>query len=374
MIAFAGPNTVWAPALDVRLDGAGLAADVSAAITDVQVTLEADAIDQASLTFANPFPDLRFTHSAAARLFTEGSGLTVRLGYTGNVQTLFDGEITSIVPSFPAAGHPTLQVEASTRLHRLTAPPRAVTYVNATDGQVARQIAQRNNLTPGVKEGADATRHAVLTQHNQDDLSFLRARARAIGYELTVDGTTLSYAPAADAEPPRQRLVWGNPQLAIAVGAAVPLLRFDPRLNPRRPVTGVIVRGRDPLTSEVLEGRAGPGDEAGGATLGMTAAEVARRAFGGDREQVIADQPVLSQQEADTLARALYRDLSEQLVSATGATPGDPDLRPGRSVEVAGVGPRFSGTYYVTRAVHATGAGGYRTTLSLRRGDVGPLP
>jgi phage protein D len=83
---------------------------------------------------------------------------------------------------------------------------------------------------------------------------------------------------------------------------------------------------------------------------------------------------VLSQQEADTLARALFRDLSQQLVTATAATVGDPQLRPGRSVDVEGVGPRFSGTYYVTRAVHATGAGGYRTTLTLRRGEVGPLP
>jgi uncharacterized protein len=365
---------VWAPALEVQVDGAGLAADVSASITDVQVTLEADAIDQATLTIANPFPELRFTHTRAARLFTEGGAVVIRLGYTGNVQTLFDGEVTSIVPSFPAAGHPTLQVEASSRLHRLTAPPRAITYVSTTDGQVASKIAARNNLTPQVREAPGATQHAVLTQHNQDDLTFLRARARAIRYELAVEGSTMHFAPAADAEPPRRRLVWGQPQLAMALGLSRPLLRFDPRLNPRRPVTGVVVRGRDPLTSEVIEGKAGPGDEASPVTLGMTAAEVAKRAFGGDREQVVSDQPVLSQQEADTLARALFRDLSQQLVTASAATPGDPDLRPGRSVDVAGVGPRFSGTYYVTRAVHSTGTGGYRTTLALRRGEVGPLP
>jgi Bacteriophage probable baseplate hub protein len=374
MSVLVDPSAVWAPAVEVRIDGAGLAADVSANLTDVQITLEADAIDQATLTFANPFPQLRFTHGPAARLFAEGSGLVVRLGYTGNVQTLFDGEVTSIAPSFPAAGHPTVQVEASSRLHRLTAPPRSDTYPNVTDGQVARRVAQRNNLTPDVSEAPGATTHPVLTQHNQDDLTFLRARARAIGYELTVEGTTLRYAPAADAQPASRLLVWGQPQMAmaIAVGFARPLLRFDPRLNPRRPVTGVKVRGRDPLTAEPIEGTAG--DAATLPTLGMTAAEVARRAFGGDREQVVTDQPVLSQQEADTLATALYRDLAQQLVSATAGTVGDPDLRPGRTVEVAGVGPRFSGTYYVTRAVHSTGAAGYRTTLTLRRGEVGPQP
>jgi phage protein D len=374
MSVLVDPAAVWAPALDVLIDGAGLAADVSASITDVTVTLEADAIDQVTLTLANPFPELRFTHTPLARLFTEGSAIVVRLGYVGNVETLFDGEVTSIVPSFPAAGHPTLQVEASSRLHRLTAPPRAITYVNTTDGQVARKVAARNNLTPLVREAPDATKHAALTQHNEDDLKFLRARARAIRYELSVEGTTMSFVPAADAEPPRRRLVWGEPQLALASGLSRPLLRFDPRLNPRRPVTGVIVRGRDPLTSKVIEGKAGPGDEASPPTLGMTAAEVANRAFGGDRDLIVPDQPVLSQQEADTLARALFRDLSQQLVTATAATVGDPQLRPGRSVDVEGVGPRFSGTYYVTRAVHATGAGGYRTTLTLRRGEVGPLP
>jgi uncharacterized protein len=374
MSVLADPTAVWAPALVVQVNGAPLTVAVSANVTDVQVTLEADAIDQATLTLANPFPDLRYTHTPAARLFTEGNALTIRLGYTGRVQTLFDGEITSIVPSFPSGGHPTLQVEASSRLHRLTAPPRAITYPNTTDGQVARQVAARNNLTPLVREAPDATRHPVLTQHNQDDLTFLRTRARAIRYELAVEGTIMRFVPAADSEPPRRRLVWGEPQLALALGLSLPLMRFDPRLNPRRPVTGVVVRGRDPLTSEVIEGRAGPGDEARPPTLGMTAAEVANRAFGGDRELVVPDQPVLSQQEADTLARALFRDLSQQLVTATAATVGDAQLRPGASVDVAGVGPRFSGTYYVTRAVHSAGAGGYRTTLNLRRGDVGPLP
>jgi phage protein D len=374
MSVLVDPAAVWAPAFEVRIDGADLPADVSASITDVQVTLEADGIDQATLTLANPFPELPFTHTRAARLFTEGSAIVVRLGYTGNVETLLDGEVTSIVPSFPASGHPTLQVVASSRLHRLTAPPRTDTYTGTTDGEVAGTVARRNNLTPLVRQAPDATKHAVLTQHSTDDLSFLRTRARAIGYEVTVEGTTLSFVPAADAEPPRRRLVWGEPQLAIASPLSRPLLRFDPRLNPRRPVTAVVVRGRDPLTSKVLEGKAGPGDEAGPPTLGMTAAEVANRAFGGDREQIVSDVPVLSQQEADTLAKALFRDLSQQLVTATAAAVGDPQLRAGRSVDVAGVGPRFSGTYYVTRAVHATDASGYRTTLDLRRGELGPLP
>jgi phage protein D len=104
----------------------------------------------------------------------------------------------------------------------------------------------------------------------------------------------------------------------------------------------------------------------------LTAAEVARTAFG-DRALTVDQQPVLTQQEADTLARALFVERSRQLVEATGAIVGAPEVRAGDTVAVVGVGPRFGGIYYVTQAVHSLGAGGYRTTLTLRSSDVGAV-
>jgi phage protein D len=372
MTALATSETAWAPALEVVVAGTGLAADVSKSITDVQVTLASDGMDQVSITLANPAPALRYTHTADALLFSEGSALIVRLGYLDDLTVLFDGEITGSTPSFPDAGVPTLGVEGVSRLHRLTAPPRRQVYKNLTDGQVAALVAERNRLAPDVTESPGATTYEQLVQFNLDDLAFLRARAQATGYELSAPGSALRFAPAGDDEPPRHTLVWGQPQLAFAPVPSVPLLRFQPRFTPLRTVTGVTVKGQHPVTRDALVGTAGPADAP--APPGRLSAGEVAAAFGADRSLTLENQPVLSLQEADTLARAVFRERSRRLVEATGAIVGAPEVQAGDTVTVLGVGWRFSGAYYVTTAVHSLGASGYRTTLTLRSGDVGALP
>jgi phage protein D len=98
-----------------------------------------------------------------------------------------------------------------------------------------------------------------------------------------------------------------------------------------------------------------------------TGGQIAARAFGGKREEVRVDVPIASQEEADQRARAIYNERALQLVTGSGSTIGLPDLRAGHVIELDGLGPRFSGLYYVTQATHSIGNGGYLTTFSVKR-------
>jgi phage baseplate assembly protein gpV len=53
------------------------------------------------------------------------------------------------------------------------------------------------------------------------------------------------------------------------------------------------------------------------------------------------------------------------MYEASGSCPGIPELRAGRHVDVRGVGRRFSGTYRLTKVVHALDGGGYRTDFGV---------
>src|SRR5581483_3874549 len=86
----------FAPAFEIHVDGTRAALDVEKSVTDLRVVLARDAMDEVSLTLANPYPTMRWTHTSDAALFAEGSGVAVRLGYVGSLEQLFDGEITSI--------------------------------------------------------------------------------------------------------------------------------------------------------------------------------------------------------------------------------------------------------------------------------------
>ena len=348
----------FAPAFRVAVNGAELAADISKNVMDVSVTNEPDTLDHFSLTLANPYPTMPWTHTDKAELFLEGNAVTIELGYVDDLQPMFDGEITSISPAFPESRMPTVRIEGYTRLHWLRGTPRTRTFLDVKDSEIAGRIAADLGLNPDV--GDTATKHPYVLQFNQTDLAFLVERARAIRFELVVQGKVLSFQRAGNDQSRSYTLVWGQS-----------LKSFSPTMNTLDQVSKVVVRGYDPVTKKEISGSAGEGAE--DTTMGgsQTGADAAARGFGRRKEEIRTDIPVASQEEADQLARAIYNDRALEFVTGSGSSIGLPDLRAGRTVELDGLGPRFSGLYYITRSTHTIGAGGYQTTFSVKRNSVG---
>ncbi len=75
----------------------------------------------------------------------------------------------------------------------------------------------------------------------------------------------------------------------------------------------------------------------------------------------------LDDERAAQATKAALRTQARKLLTVQVETIGRPELRPGAHVVIAGMSRPFDGVYYITRAVHAYGGSGYRTTLSLRR-------
>ena len=212
------------------------------------------------------------------------------------------------------------------------------------------------------------TKHPYVIQYNQTDLAFLLERASRINFKLQVHEGTLSFQRAQSHQDKAYTLVWGRPRQEIDPAQNVmPLREFNPTLNTQRQVNRVIVRGQHPTSRERIEGRAGQGDEESDMGGSLTGPETAAQAFGTERELVIVDTPVASQQEADQMARSIYNDLSMKFLTGNGSTIGLPDLRAGRTVEMLGLGPRFSGKYYVTQTVHTLNDSGYVTSFTVER-------
>ncbi|WP_159393759.1 phage late control D family protein [Streptomyces sp. NRRL F-5755] len=320
------------------------------------MTNEPDTLDHFGLTLANPAPELPWTHTRKAELFQEGNAVSIELGYVRDLQPMFDGEITSISPVFPETGTATVRVEGHTRLHWLRGSPRTRTFLDVTDSEIAEQIATDLGLTADVAD--TGTKHPYILQFNQTDLAFLTERARAIHFELTVRGRVLVLRRAGNDESRSHTLVWGQN-----------LRGFTPTMNTLDQVGKVVVRGYDPATKKRISGESGAGAAAMGGS--RTGADVAARAFGRRREETRTDVPVASQEEADQLARALYEERALRFVTGTGSSIGLPGLRAGRTVELCGLGPQFSGLYYLTRSTHTIDRGGYRTTFSVKRNAVG---
>lgn len=356
-----------APAYELQVDGAKVPREVMAYVTSVSVTLRRDGMDGASLSVANPYPELPWTHGKYATYFKEGAALKVSLGYVDKVAPLFDGEITRIGLSFPESGSSTLSITADSRLHRLQGANER-TFQNVTDAQVVQKVASEAGLQAAVKGASDYT-HTSLTQTGRD-LDFLRARARRLGCEVFCVGKELNFVPLRNAGAKKFTLVWGRTASAFKDGK-VPLRSFTPALDAQGQVTRVTVRYHDARKNETYVGEAEKGKE--NSTMGgeQSGPAAVFKAFGKAREILENNEAVLSVAEAQNLARAIFNEKALSFITGQGSSIGLPDLVPGIVIGVEGVGALFEGEYLVDSATHALGTSGYGTTFTVLRNAAG---
>lgn len=345
------------PQLYLRIGGAEVPGDLSRDIARVEVDMHLYLPD----AFTVAVHDSGF-HWIEHALVKIGQQVEVAGRASEDEQrasdVLLSGEIVSIEATYPESGVPTLLLRGYDLSHRLHRGRKVRSFLQMTDSDIAMRIAQERGLQAMVDQTSHVHEH--LYQENLTDYEFLARRARAVGYVFTLDGRQLVFRkPANVALPP------------VELNYREGLLDFRPRITASAQVSEMNVRGWDPATKRPIVGRARTAGYRT-ATLGFErhGNEFAQQAFG-DAETAYADEPVASQAEGDEFAAAHISRFWSDDVHAEGLAMGNPKLRAGGVVTIAGVGDRFGGEYFVTHVRHTfEGEGEYRTEFTV--GGFGP--
>lgn len=288
-----------------------------------------------------------------------GKQLAVDLGAGDRARRVFDGRITAIEGVFPAEGGGQIVVLAEDRLQDLRMTRRSRTFEDSSDADVITTVASEHGLTPDLQLSGPT--HSVVVQSNQSDLAFIRERARTLGAEVWVDGTTLHAAGRTDRADGRVDLEYGVNLRWLTIRADLAHQRSE-----------VGVSGWDVAAKEAIDETA---DEAAlSAELGSDTggASILDQAFAARKERIVQTVP-LTAEEARAIAEARYRERGRRFVSGTGLADGDGRIRVGTVVNLADVGGLFDGAYYVTRARHTYDElRGYLTELDVERAGLGP--
>lgn len=356
----------YAPRARVELNGRELAPAVIADLLSVSVTIEVDQPASFSMMINNwDAEQFQFKYSNDER-FDVGHTVHVQLGYADRVVSMVRGVITSLTPSFPESGPPTIGVSGQDSLillrdHKPTGSEQRK-FTNKTDAEIATIIARRHNLTPKVQD--PGVKHPEVFQRDLDDLQFLMERAKRIDFDCYIANDPKGGQDELHFERPSDgrdaqatrfyQFEWGRT-----------LISFSPHVTIARQVAGVTVRGWDPATKSVILGHADGNSLPGKAGKGTSGPALVRDRLG-DKQEIIVDRPVQSQREADDLARAVLLKRSYEFLTATGQCIGQPDMRPGDNVRVGGLGQRFNGDYYIKKTTHTFGASGYMTEFEVR--------
>ena len=265
---------------------------------------------------------------------------------------LMSGEVTALEPTFGPPSY--MDVRGYDRMHRLRFGRHRRSFSDMKDSDIVSSLASDAGLSADAADTGNAP--PVLFQNNESNYAFLLRRARRIGYEMSVDGKKLVFRKSGEKQ-----------DAEFTLEHRVDLRRFSARLRIPTEGSEVEVRGWDVAKKEVISFKASAGDEISKMGGDKTGFQLSKDAFGASPTAVV-DDDVADDTAAETVAKARYNTLLCPFIAAEGKSAGNPKIRPGKVVQIKGVGDKFSGPYYVEYVVHSVSRDeGYVTRFRARR-------
>lgn len=266
--------------------------------------------------------------------FPVGATLEIGLGREEPPERVLKGEVTSLEMDLRPDG-PLVTVRGYDGSHRLHRERKSRTFRNVSDSDIASRVARDYGLTPRVDSTPEVHEHVF--QDNLSDWEFLHQRANRVGFELFVDDGKLTFRKPVSTTAPEQEM-------------GRTLSRLQLRLSAPTQAEEVVVKGWDPASKRELTGRASRPSQRASIGERLGGGEMAQRM--GTGRFVLAEQPVRTQGEADALAQSLYDEIAGDFLRLEGVCLGDPNLRPGRRINLKNLGKRFDGEYYLSAVTH----------------------
>jgi phage protein D len=363
-------NALYVPAATIALGAPGqdLLHVHGLAFTSVEVDLSLSMAGTFKFTITDAFDAARAEFLTARgrpalNLLKLGTRIWIRMGYgdLAGQQLLLSGYITNVGTSFNEGASPDLEVSGQDSLYRLTLGTSEHRLENKSVQDAVAKVAVDNGFS--LRLAGSPPGEVTLDSNLQSDMDFLRSLAtnfstRRQKWEFfsragaMVD--TLHFRPRSVDAAPVGTLKWG-----------ADLLSFRPEANLGNQVSRVIVQGWDEIAKAPIVGEARAHGEGG---KPRTAGQIQQSFL--SREVVRKLRlPVKSKKEADERAEAELANTISDHLRGDGETFGFPELLPDTRVILAGLGAKFSRTFYVTKAVHSYNSSGYRTRFSIEEPD-----
>jgi phage protein D len=342
------PSAVYSARPTIQIDQQSYA-KVSELLIGMDVTEQEGGLSTLQLRLSNVASDPRGGASFAfedGAIVTLGKSLTVYAGPVSAPMEIFRGTITGVEAEFREDGPPELLVLAEDAAQQARMSRRTKTYDELSLADLAQTVANGLGLQPVVTGFSDHL--GTWVQLNESDLAFLRRVLERHDGDVQVVGNELHVSP-------RREVQRGTVELRMhGQLRGVRVLADLAHQTTKVTVAGWdVVRGSR-LTAESTGAHQGPGE-------GSTGAEWLSRASI-ERTEHIGHVAVRTHDEAQAVADSAFDQRARRFVCLEGAAEGNPAIRVGTHVTISGIGPRFSNTYYVTRASHRYDLEvGYRT-------------
>lgn len=341
----------------VSISGQRVAPSLERLLTEVVVHNHAHLPDMVEVRFrddgSDPISDAVVRH---------GHPLEVKATFVGTnatEQPIFTGEVTSIETEYDSTSGTVIVLRGYDRAHRMTRGTRTKAYLNVTFGDVVRQLAGATGQPVEVPSPGLLYDH--LVQFNESDWDFLQRLARENDVEVVSEHGKLIAREVRSASAAPQPGQVGRPAQPLQLVLGGNLISLHVRVSSGGQVDAVTVRGWDWKAKQPVEARAEVTTE----TI-MGSKRPADLATPFARTSTMSyDPPLESQGHATVAADAIAERIAASSVEVFGSMQGDPQVKAGAAVSLAGAGGAFDGRYVVTSSRHVFTEDGFRTEFEV---------
>jgi phage protein D len=330
------------------------------AAVSVAVSERADGLFTLEATFGNwgthngSIGYLYFDRS----LLEFGKEIAIDLGAGQALDRVFTGRITALEGRFLEQRAPEILVLAEDRLQDLRMTRHTRVFENKSIEDIIGTVAEGQRLDKEID--IESITLPVMTQLNQSDLAFLRQVAEIADADVWIEQGKLHVQARARRRGTEVTLTYGQTLHEMSVSADL--------ANQR---TSVQVAGWDATAKDAIAEQAGAEKIQGELDGGMDGATLLSQTFG-DRPEQLVHQIPLTTRDARARADARFKRLSRRFITGRGVCEGDGRIRVGSRLTLNGLGPLFSGKYFVSEAQHLFDyRTGYRTVFAVERSGLG---
>ena len=353
--------------------------DISLHFTSFEYQDEEKKTDLLKLTLDNK--DLRYFDEP---LVQKGTQLVVSWGYPGAMCP----ERLVIVQKL--SGFAQLTVEAQDKGVLAQKVTRSRVFENVARSAVVRSVGRELGYTDDQMEIEETAVLPVVTQAAQTDGQFIKKLADLEGFEYFIDFNGLHWHPRRTGQKPIRKLVY---YLDPGVGDILSLNLDSDVLG----VPGAVTQaGRDPLAKTDIKATAnadntkrdttGAQQDVGAPPAPVTYTQKVDPATGqttttvskppvtkpdGVSSSTTAPTAASTSADAQKQAGGSFTSKQQTAIKLSGELVGDPFLGAKTIVEIAGIGKRLSGRYYLATVTHKIDSGGYKTSFKAHSDGTG---
>ncbi len=352
-------NHYLAPEAVVKINGEKLS-QYHLFFNDLKIDMTIDGTDIFSFTLSDAI-NLEF-EPQHPELFNSGNEVEIYIGYANNANSktplplLFKGIITAINWNFSENNYLDITVEGKDysfllMKHKSSDNGKQLNWDNISHSDIVEKIIKTyNSKFSTIKIESTEQIHYQVKYKEKNDYAFFTRLAKKNGFEFFIQKDEF-YFRASQQIP--------NDEITLSYGTEI--LSFTPEINIDKYVTKVKV-----FAPEIQAGKEKIIGEAPNSFLSKIKSPSIKeilKSINNIEYEMTAN--VKSVEEANRLAQLKFDELNSNLIKAELRCIGIPELKPGITIKLKGLGQRFSTHYYITQAVHNFNDQGYEVTLNL---------